>query len=196
MARTIFPSGVFKQVEHFGSGRGQIKVTKLTNGRVLLKRFRTTYNVSEEFFLERMSKAVGYRDTGAFFKGFYWGTQEGIEEKDEQYQTNFNRAVRNKYGDASNKIQEYAKYMFKELGMDGRDDFTKMYPEDIEEVFQYEEQNAREWSEYGHVRDIAQGNADINTLINDLESMFTEERVQEMRKKFNYGYYQKRYGMS
>ena len=71
-----------------------------------------------------------------------------------------------------------------------------MYPEDIEEVFQYEEQNAREWSEYGHVRDIAQGNADINTLINDLESMFTEERVQEMRKKFNYGYYQKRYGMS
>ena len=195
MAKIKFPRG-FSNIEHFGSGRGKIHVSKLADGRVSLKRFRTTYVVDEEFYLERLSVAQGYADTGKYFKGFYWGTSAGMQEKDDIYTRNFNRAVRNKYGDASNKMQSYAKFMFKQLGMDGREQFSEMYPNDIEEVFQYEDRSNRYFGEEEYVRDIEQGNKDINTLINDLESMFTEEQVAEMRKQFNYGYYQKRYGMN
>ena len=195
MARIIFPNGLSKK-ELFGSGRGQIHVTKLADGRVTVKRHKTSYTVSEGFFLKRLEIAPGFNDVGAYFKGFYWGTSEGIKEKDSIYQKNFNRAVRMKYGDASNKMQEYAKHMFKVLGISGREKFTDLYPEDIEEVFQYEEESVREWVEGGHERDIQQGNQDINRIINDLESMFSPDEVEQMRKKFNYGYYQRRYGMT
>ena len=195
MARIIFPNGLSKK-ELFGSGRGQIHVTKLADGRVTVKRHKTSYTVSEEFFMKRLEISPGYTDVGAYFKGFYWGTEQGMKEKDNIYQTNFNRAVRMKYGDASNKMQEYTRYMFSRLGRSGREKFTDLYPEDIEEIFQYEEESIKEWMEGGHTRYIQQGNQDINRIINDLESMFSPEEVEQMRKKFNYRYYQRRYGMT
>lgn len=184
-----FPGGI-KNAEHFGTGRGKIHATKLADGRVAVKRYRTTYVVSEEFYLERLSVAKGYGDTGKYFKGFFWGTEEGIKKKDSIYMKNFNRAIRTKYGWASPKLRNYATEMFKNLGMNGRDAFTDKYPNVLEEVFKYEDFTDPEYE-----GDRTQSNKDINYLITALESMYSSEEVQAMRQKFNYGWYQRRYGL-
>lgn len=182
-----FPSGI-KNIQHFGTGRGKIHVSKLVDGRVVLKRYRTTYVVSEDFYLSRLSIAKGYGDTGKYFKGFFWGTEEGIKKKDEIYMKNFERAIRTKYGWASPKLRKYATHMFNSLGIKGRDEFSDKFHATVEEVFNYEE-----FTDPEHTGDRKQSNKDINLLIIDLESMFTPEQVASMRETFNYRYYEKKY---
>lgn len=195
MARIKFPQGTFSK-EHFGSGKGQIKVTKNANNTYTLKFGRKEYTVSTEFYLQRLAVQSGYFDTAKYFKGFYYGTQAGREQRDEQFKENFRRAIDAKYRDASPKMIQMARALFENMTLEQRERFAEENKTVVESFFDYEDKVAGYYSS-DYEPDREQANTDLNIdVIQVLIKEYPEWQQEEYRKIYNYAYYERRYNLN